>query len=245
MEKDKAYKVLAQQEDISNNKAKELIDKGLVYVGNNKVKIARALINIDTKFRVEEVGEFKVIYEDDDIIAVDKPSFVDSYDIADAIDGATLIHRLDRDTSGVLLLSKNDKFLEKAIVEFKARRVTKRYIAWIEGVFYEETIVDAPIVTSRKGKAVSRIDELRGAKALSTIKPLEIQGKKSKVSIEIATGRTHQIRIHLSHIGYPIVGDELYGSRTKAKRILLHAYQISLLGYSFTSKEPREIYKYK
>ncbi len=245
MEKDKAYKVLAQQEDISNNKAKELIDKGLVYVGNNKVKIARALINIDTKFRVEEVGEFKVIYEDDDIIAVDKPSFVDSYDIADAIEGATLIHRLDRDTSGVLLLSKNDKFLEKAIVEFKARRVTKRYIAWIEGVFYEETIVDAPIVTSRKGKAVSRIDELRGAKALSTIKPLEIQGKKSKVSIEIATGRTHQIRIHLSHIGYPIVGDELYGSRTKAKRILLHAYQISLLGYSFTSKEPREIYKYK
>jgi len=245
MEKDKAYKVLAQQEDISNNKAKELIDKGLVYVGNNKVKIARALINIDTKFRVEEVGEFKVIYEDDDIIAVDKPSFVDSYDIADAIDGATLIHRLDRDTSGVLLLSKNDKFLEKAIVEFKARRVTKRYIAWIEGVFYEETIVDAPIVTSRKGKAVSRIDELRGAKALSTIKPLEIQGKKSKVSIEIATGRTHQIRIHLSHIGHPIVGDELYGSRTKAKRILLHAYQISLLGYSFTSKEPKEIYKYK
>jgi len=245
MEKDKAYKVLAQQEDISNKKAKELIDKGLVYVGNSKVRIARALISFDTKFRVEEVSEFKVIYEDDDIIAVDKPPFVDSYDISDAIDGATLIHRLDRDTSGVLLLSKNDEFLEKAIKEFKARRVTKRYIAWIEGVFYEDTNIDAPIVTSRKGKAVSRIDEKRGAKAISIVKPLEIQGKKSKVSIEISTGRTHQIRIHLSYIGHPIVGDELYGSRTQSKRVLLHAYQISLLGYSFTSKEPKEIYKYK
>jgi len=245
MEKDKAYKVLAQQEDISNKKAKELIDKGLVYVGNSKVRIARALISFDTKFRVEEVSEFKIIYEDDDIIAVDKPPFVDSYDISDAIDGATLIHRLDRDTSGVLLLSKNDEFLEKAIIEFKARRVTKRYIAWIEGVFYEDITIDAPIVTSRKGKAVSRIDEKRGAKAISIVKPLEIQGKKSKVEVEISTGRTHQIRVHLSHIGHPIVGDELYGSRTQSKRILLHAYQISLLGYSFTSKEPKEIYKYK
>ena len=245
MEKDKAYKVLAQQEDISNNKAKELIDKGLVYVGNNKVKIARALIGLDTNFRVEEVDKFKIIFEDDDIIAVDKPSFVDSYDISDAIDGATLIHRLDRDTSGVLLLSKNDDFLQKAIVEFKARRVTKRYIAWIDGIFFEEILINEPIVTTRKGKAVSRIDEKRGAKAETIVKPLEIQGKKSKVAIEISTGRTHQIRIHLSHIGHPIVGDELYGSRTQSKRILLHAYLISLLGYSFTSKEPKEIYKYK
>jgi 23S rRNA pseudouridine1911/1915/1917 synthase len=245
MEKDKAYKILAEQKNISNKKAKELIDKGLVYIGNNRVKIARALINLDTKFRVEEVDEFKIIYEDDNIIAVDKPSFVDSYDIADSIDGATLIHRLDRDTSGILLLSKSEEFLKKVIREFQAKRVIKRYIAWIDGVFYKEIIVDAPIITSRKGRAISRIDKKRGAKALSIIKPLEIHGKKSKVLIEIVTGRTHQIRIHLAHIGHPIIGDELYGSYTKAKRVLLHAYQISLLGYSFTSKEPKEIYKYK
>jgi len=243
--KEQAFKVLAAQLGMSNKKAKELIDKGLVYVGNHKVKIARGVVDVETKFRVEQINEVKIIFEDEDIIAIDKPAFVDSYDIEASLEGATLIHRLDRDTSGVLLLSKNEDFLNRAIEAFKQHKVSKRYIAWVDGIFYEETRVDAPIYTEKKGRAISRIDKKRGRSALSIIKPLEVQGKKSKVEIEIETGRTHQIRVHLAHIGYPIIGDELYGSFTKSKRILLHAAAIALLGYSFESKEPKDIERYK
>ncbi len=245
MNKEQAFKLLAEQLGVSNNKAKELIDKGLVYWGNNKVKIARGLVDEDTKFRVEEVNDIVVLHEDEDIIAIDKPAFVDSYDVEASIKGATLIHRLDRDTSGVLLLAKNEAFLQRAIEAFKQQKVTKRYIAWVDGIFFEELSIDEPIHTERQGKAISRVDKKRGKKAVSIVRPLEVQGKKSKVEIEIETGRTHQIRVHLAYVGYPIIGDEAYGSVTKSKRILLHAAFIALLGYRFQAKEPRDIERYK
>ena len=184
MATDKAYKVLAMAKGLSNNKAKELIDRGLVYVEDKKVKIARAEIRTDTVFRIEYPEDIEILYEDEDIIAVNKPAQVDSYEIQDSIPGAELLHRLDRDTSGVLLLGKNREFIERAI-------------------------------------------------------------QASKVHIEITTGRTHQIRVHLAHIGHPIVGDEQYGSRTQSKRILLHSAKMKLLGYEFTAAEPKDIARYK
>ena len=245
MATDKAYKVLAQQKEISNKKAKELIDRGLVFVEDKKVKIARAEIHTDTIFRIEYPEDIEILYQDNDIVAINKPAQVDSYEIQDAIDGAELLHRLDRDTSGVLLLGKNREFIERAIKEFKARRVEKHYIAWIEGVLYEKVEINAPIFTIKKGKAFSMIDELRGKKAHTIVKPEELQGKKSKVEIEITTGRTHQIRVHLAHIGHPILGDEQYGSRTQTKRVLLHSSKMKILDYEFNAKEPNDILKYK
>jgi len=245
MATEKAYKVLALQEEISNKKAKELIDRGLVFVGDKKVKIARADINTETAFRIEYPADIKILYQDDDIIAVDKPAQIDSYDIQDAIEGAQLLHRLDRDTSGVLLLGRNSAFIEAAIKEFKNRRVKKRYVAWVEGVVYETMEIDDPILTIKKGKAFSKIDPVRGKKAHTKIIPEEIQGKKSKVKIEITTGRTHQIRVHLSSVGHPIVGDEQYGSRTQAKHMLLHSAQMAIFDYSFEAREPKAIAKYK
>ncbi len=245
---EKAYKLLAQQEGISNKKAKELIDRGLVYILDRKVKIARAEMPEDTRFRVESIGEVDIIYQDENILAINKPALLDSYELADAIeeDETELIHRLDRDTSGVLLLARNKEFLKDAIKAFKQRSVKKRYVAWVEGVFFEETTIDAPIVTHKQGgKAFSQINEKKGRPAITIVKPIEIQGKKSKVEIEIKTGRTHQIRLHLSSIGHPIVGDERYGSVTRSKRILLHAKGISLLGYAFEAKEPKDIIRYK
>jgi 23S rRNA pseudouridine1911/1915/1917 synthase len=245
---EKAYKLLAKQEEISNKKAKELIDRGLVYVLDRKVKIARANMPEDTRFRVEKINRVEIIYQDDNILAINKPALLDSYELAEAIDedGTELIHRLDRDTSGVLLLSRDKEFLKEAIKVFKQRKVKKRYTAWVEGVFFEETTIDAPIVTHKQGgKAFSEINEKRGKPAITVVRPIEIQGKKSKVEIEIKTGRTHQIRLHLSSIGYPIVGDERYGSVTNSKRILLHAKSISLLGYAFEAKEPKDILRYK
>ncbi len=245
---EKAYKLLAKQEGISNKRAKELIDRGLVYILDRKVKIARAEVAEDTKFRVESIDNIDIIYEDDNILAINKPPLLDSYEILDIINSKDieLIHRLDRDTSGVLLLAKNREFLKDAIKAFKQKKVKKRYIAWIEGVFFEEVTIDAPITTHKRGnKAFSKIDKKNGKPAITVVTPIEIQGKKSKVAIEIKTGRTHQIRLHLSSIGYPIVGDEKYGSVTRSKRVLLHAKAISLLGYSFESKEPKDIIKYK
>jgi 23S rRNA pseudouridine1911/1915/1917 synthase len=245
---EKAYKLLAMQEGISNKRAKELIDRGLVYVFDRKVKIARANMPEDTRFRVEKIDDIDIIYEDDKIVAINKPALMDSYELVDMIDDnhIELIHRLDRDTSGVLLLARDNDFLKKAIEAFKRREVKKRYVAWIEGVFFEEMVIDTPISTyKRGGKAFSKIDKKKGKPAVTIIRPLEIQGKKSKVEIEIKTGRTHQIRVHLSYIGHPIVGDERYGSVTRSKRILLHAKYISLLGYTFEAKEPKDIIKYK
>ncbi len=245
MATDKAYKILAVQKGISNKKAKDLIDRGLVFVEDKKVKIARADIHTDTYFRVEYPEKLEILYQDDDIMAVNKPAQVDSYEIQDALEGVELLHRLDRDTSGVLLLGKNRAFIDKAIKEFKARRVEKHYVAWIEGVLYEKVEINEPIFTVKKGKAFSLIDPLRGKKAHTIVKPEELQGKKSKVHIEITTGRTHQIRVHLAHIGYPIVGDEQYGSRTQAKRVLLHSAQMKILDYEFNAKEPKDISQYK
>ena len=245
MARDKAYKVLARQKGLSNNKAKELIDRGFVYVGDKKVKIARADISEDTKFRIEYPEDIEILYEDEDIVAVNKPAQVDSYDIQDAIEGAQLLHRLDRETSGVLLLGRNEAFIEKAVNEFKNRRVKKEYVAWVEGVVYEPIEIDEPIHTVKKGKAFSLIDPLRGKKAYTLVKPEEVQGKKSKVHIEITTGRTHQIRVHLAHVGHPIVGDEQYGSRTQSKRILLHSSKMEIFDYVFEAKEPKDIARYK
>jgi len=245
MATDKAYKVLAMAQGISNSKAKELIDKGIVYVEDKKVKIARADLSTDTIFRIEYPEKIEILYQDEDIIAINKPAQVDSYDIQDAINGAVLLHRLDKDTSGVLLLGKNEAFVARAITEFKARRVEKHYVAWVEGVVFEKMEIDEPIFTIKKGKAFSMIDPLRGKNAHTLVSPEEIQGKKSKVRIEIRTGRTHQIRVHLAHVGHPVIGDEQYGSRTQAKRVLLHSSQIKLLDYEFNATEPKDVAKYK
>jgi len=241
---DKAYKLLANQLQISNKKAKELIDRGLVYVGDRKVKIARALMANNTKFRVEMPNEIEMVYEDNNLIAINKPAFLDSYE-AEAIIKAKLIHRLDRETSGILLLAKNQEYLKKAINEFKKQNIKKEYKAWVEGVIYEEIVINKPIITYKIGnRAISKIDK-KGKEAITIVKPNLVQGKKSKVDIEIKTGRTHQIRVHLSSIKHPIVGDEQYGSVTKAKRVLLHAYSIEIFGKKFIANEPKEIEKYK
>ena len=245
MSTDKAYKLLALQQGISNKKAKALIDQGVVYAGDRRVKIARALMPETTQFRVEVPAEIAIVYQDDAIVAVNKPAFVDSYDIQDAIEGAELLHRLDRQTSGVLLLGRDPAFVRRAVEAFRQRKVTKHYVAWVEGVIYEPFEIDAPIHTIKQGKAISRVDPKRGKPARTHVTPDEVQGKKSKVSITIDTGRTHQIRVHLAHVGHPVVGDEQYGSPTQAKRILLHAASITLLGHTYTAPEPPDIQRYK
>ncbi|MBD3800134.1 MAG: RNA pseudouridine synthase [Campylobacterales bacterium] len=235
---DKAYKLLAAQEGISNAKAKELIDRGLVYVGNQKVMIARGELSLKTEFRVQKVERIRPIFENDDLIVVDKPAFLNADEVERQFKGTRLLHRLDRETSGVLMLVKNEAFREKAIEAFKNDEVYKEYIAWVEGVVTEEAVMDEPILTEKRhGKAHSKISK-KGKPAVTEIFPLEVSAKKSKLKLIIHHGRTHQIRVHLRAFGHPIIGDEQYGGR-RSQRVMLHAKKVELLGMTFETPEPK------
>ncbi len=238
MEKDKAYKLLAVQEGITNRSAKDLIDRGVVYSGGRKVLMARAEMSARAKFRVEKITKTKIIFEDDKIMAVDKPAFVTSEQIAKK-QGHPLLHRLDKETSGVLLLVKDEEFRAEAINAFKRHVVEKEYTAWVSGKLVEERTIESPLLTIKKNNvAYTKIAE-DGRSASTTVAPLMIEGKFTKVKVNIKTGRTHQIRVHLSSEGFPIVGDSVYGGKPY-KRILLHANKIALMGYTFESEEPKD-----
>ncbi|WP_457749643.1 pseudouridine synthase family protein [Sulfurimonas sp.] len=238
MATEKAYKLLAQQEGISNSNAKSMIDRGLVYVGNKKVMIARGEIDERTVFRVQKVERVKPIFENDDIIVVDKPAHVNSDEIERQFKPAVLLHRLDRETSGVLMLVKNEDFRQRAIKEFRDDKVYKEYIAWVEGIMTEPIEVDKAITTQKKNnKAYSNVSP-KGKPARTEFFPDIVSAKKTKVKCIIHNGRTHQIRVHARYIDHPIVGDEQYGGR-RAKRVMLHAHKVRLLGMEFVAKEPK------
>jgi 23S rRNA pseudouridine1911/1915/1917 synthase len=236
MATEKAYKLLAAQEGISNSKAKDLIDRGLVKVGNRKVQVARGEVDTHTKFRVEKLDHIEVIYENDEMIVINKPPFVSSEEIERAFDGATLLHRLDKETSGVMILTKDEDFRRKAIGEFKRDRVYKEYVAWVEGVVLEEMDINKPILTIKGKTAKSKIDKY-GKPARTEVFPILATRKRSKVKLIIHQGRTHQIRCHLRSIGHSIVGDTLYGG-FESDRVMLHSKKIELLGKKFEVKEP-------
>lgn len=239
---EKAYKLLAGQEGISNRAAKDLIDRGVVYSGGKKVVVARGEMSGDSSFKIEKIAKIKTIFEDDFIVAVDKPAFVTSEEVA-LEKNLPLLHRLDKETSGVLLLTKDDEFRKKAVDAFKKHEVLKEYIAIVEGRVAEVVTVNAPIITTKKGStAHSRISS-DGKEAISHIEPLMIEGKRTKVKVTIETGRTHQIRVHLKSIAAPIQGDTEYGGRPY-KRMMLHASKIALLGYTFQSKEPEDFTRF-
>jgi len=235
---EKAYKILAQQIGVSNKEAKSMIDRGLVYVGNKKVMIARGELDAKTIFRVQKIQKAKVIFENDELIVIDKPAYINSDEIERQFKGAKLLHRLDRETSGVLMLVKDEEFRLKAIKEFAQDKVYKEYIAWVEGIVSEPVEVDRPILTQKKNnRAYSNVSN-KGKTARTEFFPDIVSGGKTKLKCIIHQGRTHQIRTHLRYIDHPIIGDEQYGGR-RAKRVMLHAYKVRLLGMEFVAEEPK------
>tara|TARA_B100001063_G_scaffold190768_1_gene181644 strand:- start:1690 stop:2442 length:753 start_codon:yes stop_codon:yes gene_type:complete len=245
--RDKAYKLLAIQEGISNSKAKELIDKGLVRVGGKKVMIARGEIKGDTHFVVKEIAPIKVVFQDNDILVVDKPAFLTADEVAKKFPEAMLLNRLDKETSGVMMFAKNEDFQKKAIKEFKQNKVYKEYVAIVEGKVIDEIVIDKPILTTKdRGMAKSKIDAKKGKPAKSTVYPMLVEGNKSKIKVVIESGRTHQIRVHLNSVGLPIIGDGVYGrTATNVTRVLLHSKITKIFDYEFEAKEPREFKVYE
>ena len=228
---EKAYKLLAAQENISHNEAKALIDAGLVSARGAKIALAREMLGENTKFSVMKPAKPEIIYENENVLAVNKPPFMSSENL-EKIYKFGLLNRLDKETSGVVLLYKNEEFREAAIAEFKNLRVKKSYIAIVKGIVSEEMKFGEPILTIKtRSGAFSKISP-NGKSAFSEVYPLMISGKKSLVKVRIETGRTHQIRVHLANAGFGVIGDEKY-AKSRAKRMFLHSYETEILGLKF------------
>lgn len=229
---EKAYKLLALQENISNKQAKELIDAGLVSAKGEKIVFARAQISEKTNFKILKIANPSVIFEDENVLAINKPAFLTSEKIAQQYarkrENISLLNRLDKDSSGVLLLAKNALFKERAIAEYRQKKVQKIYFAIVNGLFVEPLRIELPLSTTKTASgAFSKVDLKNGKEAITLVEPFMCEGKKSLVKISIQTGRTHQIRVHLAHFGFGILGEGKY-AKSKAKRIYLHAYQTKL-----------------
>ncbi len=238
MKSEKAYILLAKQEGISNKKAKDLIDRGMVYARDQKVKIARGLLPVNTRFKIEQVKKPEIIFEDENLLVIDKPPYVTSEEISKMFE-TPLLHRLDKETSGILLLVKSDDFRKKAIKEFKNRKVYKEYLVWVSGILAEPMKIDFPIkvIKSRYG-AIAKVSA-SGEEAITEIEPVLAFRTKSKVKAIIHTGKTHQIRAHLRAVDHPIIGDEKYGG-VPYKRVMLHHHKFKIFDYEFVSPEPRD-----
>ncbi|MCX2682795.1 RluA family pseudouridine synthase [Campylobacter sp. MIT 21-1685] len=228
---EKAYKLLAFQERISHKKAKDMIDKGCVFSQGRKIILARTLMDKKSKFEVLQIKKAHILFEDNRILAINKPYNCISEDL-EKLYKAKLLHRLDKQTSGVLVLCKDDAIRKKCIEEFREQRVFKSYIAVLDGVLAEQITINEPLLTMKiKGGAYTKVSK-QGLQALSIITPLMVIGKKTLAKVVIQTGRTHQIRVHTAFIKHGIIGDEKY-AKISARRMYLHSYEIRFLEYSF------------
>lgn len=183
-----------------------------------------------------------VIHEDRDLIVVNKPAGVAvhggsgvSFGVIEALRAVhpqlkelELVHRLDRETSGCLLVAKRRAVLRDLHAQLRERRMQKRYLALVAGRWpFGAKTIDLPLKTNLKqgGERVVRVHS-EGQSAVTTFKPIEQFGKVATLlDIDLGTGRTHQIRVHAAHAGYPVAGDEKYGDREKDAK--LKAYGLS------------------
>jgi 23S rRNA pseudouridine1911/1915/1917 synthase len=205
---------------------------------------------------IPESIPLSITYEDADLIVVDKPAGMTVYP-APGHRGQTLInallayypplakigspnrpgivHRLDKDTSGLLVVAKNDAAQQNLIGQFKARSITKVYLALVKGsVTSPHGIIEAPIGRDPYNRQRMAIVE-NGKEARTEYRVKEYNGNYTLLEVVLHTGRTHQIRVHLSAIGYPVIGDSTYGGKAAIlKRQFLHAHK---LGFKMPSTE--------
>lgn len=203
--------------------------------------------------------EPKVIYEDKNFLAVWKPAgilvhpvygktgevltdwllprYPEIKSVGDDPAGRPgIVHRLDKDTSGILLVARNQKYFDYLKSLFKSRGIQKTYLAVVFGVPKEKNGVITGAIGIKSGTTKRSVYSKKDAKQAETeykvLKSFEREGEKySLLEVKPKTGRTHQIRVHLASIGNPIVGDNLYGTKTsklkaKSLRLMLHAFAL-------------------
>lgn len=176
-----------------------------------------------------------IVYEDSDVIVVDKPSgmivhpssgiysgtlvnalLYHCHDLSgiNGVNRPGIVHRIDKETSGLLMIAKNDKAHQSLSQQLKEHSVTRRYVALVHGLIpHEKGKINAPIgrdVNNRQNMAVTKNNS---KEAITNFRVLERYDDMSLIECRLETGRTHQIRVHMSYIGYPVYGDPKYGQK--------------------------------
>ena len=235
---------LAEKTDNSRVMIQRLIDEEKIRVNGKKTKASYKVQEGD-KITIEEVQAkqidlkaqdipIDILYEDKDIIVVNKPKGMVVHPANGNLDGTLvnaimaickdslsgiggeirpgIVHRLDKDTSGVLIVAKHDKAHINLSEQIKNHEVEKTYIALVRGTVKEnEATINMPIGRSTKDRKKMAVTKT-GKNAVTHFKVLKRHNNYTLLEVKIETGRTHQIRVHLSEIGYPIIGDTVYSN---------------------------------
>lgn len=229
---------------ISRSFAQKLIENQQVTINGKNEKASYKVcsgdnIQVDvpeaqgTKLKAQDIP-VDVVYEDKDIIVVNKPKGMVVHPANGNPDGTLvnailamckdslsgiggeirpgIVHRLDKDTSGLLIIAKNDEAHVKMSKQIQDRLVTKKYIALVKGVVKDdEATIDMPIARSKVDRKKMAVDK-DGKQAVTHFKVIKRYKRYTLLEIKIDTGRTHQIRVHMAKIGYPVVGDMVYSN---------------------------------
>ncbi len=250
---------LAEELDISRSKVQKLIKEKLVTVNNKlvsgsyQVKENDVIIvddDLDYEMNVEpEDIKIDIVYEDDDLLIINKESGMVVHPAPGHYTGTLvnallykfnltsgekhrpgIVHRLDKDTSGLMLVAKNDFTHEKLSEMISKKEVERKYLAIVDGVIKHETgTIDAPIGRSLENRQKMAVTDINGKDSITHFKVLERFNNNTLIECLLETGRTHQIRVHMAYIGYPVTNDPLYG-RGKSTEFgqMLHSYSIKL-----------------
>jgi 23S rRNA pseudouridine1911/1915/1917 synthase len=246
--------VVAEEAGVSRSRAGELVAAGAVSVDGRAERKSYRVATGDV-VAVQPVGApsyappagVEVVYEDDDVLVVDKPAGVVVHaapglregTVVDSLrasgralapaageDRPGIVHRLDRDVSGLLVVAKTDA-AHAALTRSMARREIERtYVALVDGLpSVDSGKIDAPI--GRDPRRPMRMAVLpEGRPSVTWFRVLERRGTRALLEVRLETGRTHQIRVHMSAIGHPIVGDAVYGGDRSLPRPYLHATRL-------------------
>jgi 23S rRNA pseudouridine1911/1915/1917 synthase len=196
----------------------------------------------------QTMAEFSVAFEDEHLIVVDKPAGVvvhparghRSGTLAQALDGraaggeepwrAGIVHRLDRDTSGLLVVAKRDEVHRALKASLSARRIRREYLTLVQGAPDARTgTIDAPIGRDRRDRIVMSIDSDEPRAARTHFEVQRVLTEATLLRVTLDTGRTHQIRVHMAAIGHPVCGDPMYGAAGLygLERQFLHAARLA------------------
>lgn len=248
-----------QLPELSRSRIQALIHEGYVQLDGQAIKPSTKLasggklsmaIPPDPVETIEpESMDLEIIHEDDHIVVVNKPAglvvhpavghtrgtlvhgLLHGRALATGSDPSRpgIAHRLDKDTSGVLVVAKSEQAYGSLVDQFRTRTVGKTYLALVHGAFVEtEGRIEAPIGRHPRHPQAQSIRDVGGKDALTDFDVLGTFEDRTLLAVYPKTGRTHQIRVHFMAIGHPVVGDVLYGRRDDAAGLMLHAWQLEL-----------------
>lgn len=250
-------KYLVEELGISRSTVKKMIDEGFVLVNGKKVKASLILSEADelfvkdgfikeASFEAEDIP-INIVYEDDDLLVINKKSGMvvhpgngnTSGTLVNALMHYTknlsnkeafrpgIVHRIDKDTSGLMLVAKNDKAHDILAEGFKNKTIKREYIALVCGVIGEDSgVIDAPIGRDAKDRKKMCVTSENSKKAVTHFKVLKRYEHYTLLRLILDTGRTHQIRVHMKYIGHPVYNDPVYGKAYNDFGQFLHSASI-------------------